>query len=135
MAIALEPALPGRQRMTVLRVLIVEDDPLIAFALEEVLAGMGHVVCATVDTETQAVAAADQQRPDLMLVDAGLREGSGIAAVEKILRAGPVAHVFITGDPGKVQASRPGAAFLRKPFREADLTKAIESAMKSASVG
>ena len=81
--------------MKALRVLIAEDDGLIATLLADLLVGMGYEVCASAATEAQAVAAALQHKPDLMIVDAGLGRGSGIAAVEEILRAGPLAHVFV----------------------------------------
>jgi CheY-like chemotaxis protein len=120
--------------MNALRVLVVEDDALIALLLAELLAGMGHDVCATAATEAQAVTAAARHRPDLIIVDAALARGSGVSAVEEILRAGPVAHLFVSGDPGTVQALRPSAVVVRKPFREADLVKAIESALNAAAI-
>ena len=80
--------------MKALRVLVVEDDALIAMLLSELLAGMGHDVCATAASEAEAVIAATRYDPDLMIVDARLGRGSGVSAVEQILRAGPVAHVF-----------------------------------------
>jgi two-component system, response regulator PdtaR len=119
--------------MKALRVLVIEDDALIAALLSELLAGMGHDVCATAATEAHAVAAAARHRPDLIIVDASLARGSGVAAVEEILRAGPVAHLFVSGNPGMVQALRPSAVVVRKPFREADLVRAIESALNAAA--
>jgi CheY-like chemotaxis protein len=112
-----------------LRVLVVEDDGLIAMLLAELLASMGHQVCATAATETEAVSAAARYRPDLMIVDAGLGHGSGVAAVEQILRAGPIAHMFISGDAGRVKTRKPNAVVVRKPFREAELVRAIDSAL------
>jgi response regulator RpfG family c-di-GMP phosphodiesterase len=64
-----------------LRVLIIEDDGLIALLLENVLEGMGHQVCATASTETAAVDAAHRYLPDLVIADAHLRSGSGVSAV------------------------------------------------------
>ncbi len=118
--------------MKALRVLIVEDDALIGLLLAELLAGMGHQICATAGTEAQAVTAALRYGPDLMIVDAGLGRGSGVSAVEEILRAGPLAHVFLSGDPERVQARRPGAVVVRKPFRQAELERAIEIALAAA---
>ena len=115
--------------MQPLRVLVVEDDGLIAMLLAELLASMGHQVCATAATETEAVSAAARYRPDLMIVDAGLGHGSGVAAVEQILRAGPIAHMFISGDAGRVKTRKPNAVVVRKPFREAELVRAIDSAL------
>jgi len=115
--------------MKALRVLVVEDDALIGQLLAETLAGMGHDVRAIASTEAAAVAAAVRCRPHLMIVDARLSDGSGVSAVEAILRAGPVPHVFVTGDPSNVQALRPDAVVVEKPFCEADLALAIERAL------
>src|SRR5207237_960301 len=95
--------------MKPLNVLVIEDDALISMLLTEVLKGMGHKVCATAATEAEAVSAAARCRPDLMIVDAGLGQGSGVAAVEEILRAGPIPFLFVSGDAGRVQARKPGA--------------------------
>lgn len=115
--------------MQTLRVLVVEDDGLIAMLLAELLTGMGHEVCATAATEAEAVSAAARCRPDLMIVDAGLGHGSGVAAVEQILRAGPIAHMFISGDAGRVKTRKPDAVVVRKPFRQAELVRAIDIAL------
>lgn len=118
--------------MRALRVLIVEDEAVIAMLLAEVLAGMGHDVCASEATEARAIAAAVRCRPDLMIVDARLRDGSGVAAVEKILRTGFVPHVFVSGDPSGIQALRPGAVVIQKPYFESDLVRAIQRALDAA---
>lgn len=112
--------------MTALRILIVEDDAIIAMALADLLKGMGHEVCAVAETEPDAVAAARRCNPDLMIVDANLYEGSGISAVAKILLGGFVRHLFMTGDPFAVLEQVPDAIILRKPFKIHDLTLAIE---------
>src|ERR1700720_3799518 len=95
--------------MKALRVLVIEDDALIALLLAELLASMGHDVCATAASEAEAVSAATRCDPDLMIVDAGLGRGSGVSAVEEILRTGPVAHVFVSGDVESVWRRRPDA--------------------------
>lgn len=115
--------------MKALRVLVVEDDALIAMLLAHLLEGMGHDVCATAATEAEAVIAASRHRPDLMIVDAGLGHGSGISAVEQILRAGPLAHLFVSGDVERVRVRKPDAVVVRKPFRQAELASAIDSAL------
>ena len=111
------------------RVLVIEDDALITMLLSETLAGMGHVVCATAATESEAVAAAAHCGPDLMIVDAGLGQGSGVSAVEEICRAKPLAHVFISGDAERVRLRHPDAVVVRKPFRPSELARAIEIAL------
>ena len=119
--------------MKSLRILLIEDNALISMMLSQMLAGMGHHVCASVASEVEAVTAATQYRPDMMIVDGTLGQGSGISAVEEILRAAPVAHVFVSGDPEKIQARQPGAVVVRKPFRQAELVRAIEIALKAAA--
>jgi two-component system, response regulator PdtaR len=119
--------------MKALRVLVIEDDALIALLLAELLAGMGHDVCATAATEAEAVSAATRYGPDLMIVDAGLGRGSGVSAVEEILRAGPLAHVFVSGDIERVRRRRPDAIVVRKPFRKAELARAVDLALAAAS--
>jgi CheY-like chemotaxis protein len=118
--------------MKALRVLVIEDDALIAMMLSELLAGMGHDVCATAASEAEAVSAATSYNPDLMIVDARLGRGSGVSAVEEILRAGPLAHLFISGDAETVRVRKPDAVVVRKPFREVDLARAIDMALVAA---
>ena len=114
------------------RVLVIEDDALIAMLLSEILASMGHSVCATAATESEAVSAAAHYGPDLMIVDAGLGRGSGVAAVEEIQRARPIAHFFLSGDAERVRERRPEALVVRKPFRQAELARAITTALAAA---
>jgi CheY-like chemotaxis protein len=112
-----------------LRILVVEDDAIIGMLLGELLTAMGYEVCAVAGTEAEAVEAAAEHQPDLMMVDATLGEGNGIRAVETILRTGPVACVFTTGDALSVSLRRPGAVVVQKPFDEADLIPAIARAI------
>lgn len=107
------------------RILIVEDEPIIGMLLSEVLAGMGHEVCAVTTSENEAIAAAAQHLPDLMIVDAGLAEGSGLSAVDAILATRFVPHLFTTGNALKVRRLKPSAVVLEKPFHENELAEAI----------
>ena len=115
--------------MQALRVLVVEDDTITGMLLGELLKAMGHVVCAIESTEANAVTAAARCRPDLMIVDVHLGDGSGVSAVEEILRSGPVSHVFVTGDIADARALRPDTVIIQKPYREHDLARAIQRAI------
>ncbi len=115
--------------MRPLRVLLVEDEILIAMLFTQVLEDMGHEVCETASTEEGAVAAAARCKPDLMIVDGRLREGSGISAVERILLKGYIPHVFVSGDVSGVKARRPDAVVIQKPFFAPDLARAMELAL------
>ncbi len=122
--------------MRSLRILIVEDQAVIAMLLAEVLGGMGHDVCGIAYTEAEAVAAAARHDPDLMIVDARLGEGSGVSAVSQILRVKFVPHIFITGDLAGVSALRSDATVLEKPFAEFDLVQAIAHSIgRTAAAG
>jgi two-component system, response regulator PdtaR len=117
--------------MKALRVLVVEDNAIIATLLGEMLADMGHDVCGIETTEAEAVAAAARFRPDMIIAAARLGDGSGVAAMRAILRAGPMPHLFISGGP--LEADGPGAVVLQKPFHENQLTQAIERALDAAA--
>ena len=118
--------------MAALCILVVEDEAIIGMLLSEVLAGMGHAVCAVVASEDEAVEAAALHLPDLLIVDAGLAAGNGLAAVDTIIATRFVPHVFTTGNALKVRQLRPGAIVLEKPFHETDLADAIELALSRA---
>lgn len=113
--------------MTPLRIIVIEDNAMISWLLSETLLGMGHEVCAVEATEDGAVAAAARHRPDLVIADINLTKGSGISAMERIMRAGPVPHVFTSGVASHTVVLN--AELLCKPFREADLAAAIARAI------
>jgi DNA-binding response OmpR family regulator len=117
--------------MEVLSVLVVEDDSMIGMLLAEVLEEMGYKVCAIAATEDDAVADAVRCKPGLMIVDEYLQEGSGSSAVERILVAGPVPCVFISGAPLRLGPA--AKKILRKPFAEADLICAINDVISVPS--
>ena len=119
--------------MKAFRVLMMEDDPLIGMLVAELLEEMGYDVCAIAATAADAVTAAAQYRPDLMIVDARIDDGSGVSAVDKILRTGFVPHLFISGNISNIRALRPDAVVLEKPFRELELTRAIQRAIDIAA--
>ncbi len=110
--------------MKALRVLVAEDNAIIGMLLAEMLGEMGYDVCGVEATEADAVAAAARCKPDLMIVDARLGDGSGVAAIRAILLAGPMPHLFISGTT--VETDTPDAVTLQKPFHEYQLAQAIE---------
>jgi CheY-like chemotaxis protein len=114
--------------MNALRTLVVEDDAMIGGLLAETLEDLGHTVCAVESNVANAVAAASHWRPDLMIVDMGLGEASGIVAVQEILRRGFVPHVFVTGGTVRGMPLGPETVLIQKPFRVSDLDHAIQRA-------
>jgi hypothetical protein len=56
-----------------------------------------------------------------MIVDVGVGEASGVAAVKEILRSGFVPHVFVTGEIVRGMPLGPETVLIQKPFRVSDL--------------
>jgi CheY-like chemotaxis protein len=123
---------PTRNIPKALRILVIEDNAIIAMLLEQTLIGMGHEVCAVEATEVGAVTAAALYKPGLLIVDARLREGNGISAVEQILRNGFVPHIFVSGDDLRRELLSPHAILLGKPYDELELAQAIQGALAPA---
>lgn len=111
-------------------VLIIEDEPMIALDLKEIMTNLGHRVTAVARTHKEAVAALEAQTIGLVLADIQLADGSsGIEAVNEILgTVGGVPVVFITAYPERLlTGDKPEPTFLiTKPFQP-DTVKAITS--------
>jgi CheY-like chemotaxis protein len=111
------------------RVLIIEDEPLIALDLESIVTEIGHEVVGISATRSEAVAAARKSRPGLVLADVQLADGSsGIDAVNDILGEIDVPVIFITAYPERLlTGERAEPTFLiTKPFRS-EMVKAVMS--------
>jgi DNA-directed RNA polymerase specialized sigma24 family protein len=119
------------------RVMIIEDEAIIALDLQTIVADMGHAITGVARTRDAAVALAGIERPDLILADIQLADkSSGIDAVNEILAAGAeVPVIFITAFPERLlTGERPEPAFLiSKPYREDQVRSAISQAMFFAS--
>lgn len=113
-------------------VLIIEDEPLISMQLEDLVTSLGHEVCGTAATRTQAVASVDKARPGLVLADIQLADGSsGLDAVDDILAIESVPVIFITAYPERLlTGDRPEPTYLvTKPFQEKTVRAAISQAL------
>jgi DNA-directed RNA polymerase specialized sigma24 family protein/AmiR/NasT family two-component response regulator len=111
------------------KVLIIEDEPLIALDLQYLVEQLGHEVTTTARTHTEAVRAAVKNDPGLILADIQLADGSsGLDAVNEILGSIEAPVIFITAFPERFLTGRaPEPAFLiAKPF-SADSVKAVVS--------
>ena len=117
---------------TVSRVLIIEDEPIIAMDIEMIVTGLGHGVIGIATTQTEAAALFDGEAPGLVLADIQLRDGSsGIDAVRHILAHQSVPVIFITGFPERLlTGERPEPTFLiTKPFQASQVQAAIAQAL------
>jgi CheY-like chemotaxis protein/DNA-directed RNA polymerase specialized sigma24 family protein len=114
------------------RVLIIEDEPIVAMDLVNVVRSAGHVSTGVAPTNRRALELARDRAPDLILADVRLRSGeSGIAAIKEILRAGALPVIFVTGYPERV-LTREGiepSLLVPKPFDPELLGRAINQAV------
>ena len=125
-------AIADIEREQTTSVLIIEDEPLIAMQLEDLVTGLGHTVSGTAATRTQARAAVDEAMPGLVLADIQLADGSsGLDAVDDILSVGSMPVIFITAYPERLlTGDRPEPTYLvTKPFQEATVRAAISQAL------
>ncbi len=113
-------------------VLIIEDEPLIAMQLEDLVSDLGHTVIGTAATRAQAEKIFAERRPALVLADIQLADGSsGIDAVDQMLKLADVPVIFITAYPEKLlTGDRPEPTYLiTKPFQEATVRAAISQVL------
>lgn len=114
------------------RVLIIEDESIIALHIKSIVEGLGHQVLRIVRTRDEAVAAASELQPDLVLADISLADGSsGIDAVKDILEEQSVPVIFITAFPERLlTGERPEPTYLiTKPFEPETVTATIGQAL------
>jgi CheY-like chemotaxis protein len=113
-------------------VLIIEDEPIIALHLKELVNSMGHFVRGIVRTHAEAVRMAHHVRPELVLADISLADGSsGIDAVKDILAVMDLPVIFITAFPERLlTGQRPEPTYLiSKPFESEVVAATIWQAL------
>jgi len=120
------------EKQTRARVLIIEDEPMIAMDIETIVRDLGHDVTGVAVTRDEAVALAMEDRPGLVLADIQLADdSSGIDAVKDILAQFEVPVIFITAFPERLlTGERPEPTFLiTKPFQRSTVKAAISQAL------
>jgi CheY-like chemotaxis protein len=113
-------------------VMIIEDEAIIALHIRSIVEGLGHSVTGIARTRTEAVALAERVRPELVLADISLADGSsGIDAVKDILNAISVPVIFITAFPERLlTGERPEPTYLiTKPFEPETVIATIGQAL------
>jgi CheY-like chemotaxis protein/DNA-directed RNA polymerase specialized sigma24 family protein len=128
----LDEAVTEIDRQTRARVLIIEDEPLIAMDIESVVQDLGHHVTGVAVTRDEAVALAKADAPGLILADIQLADdSSGIDAVIDIVGTGALPVIYITAFPERLlTGERVEPTFLiTKPFQHATVRAAISQAL------
>lgn len=111
-------------------VLIIEDEPLIAMLLHDILEDEGVNSFAFAHTQEDAVASALSHRPDLITSDVKLIQGTGPVAVDEIRhQLGDIPVIFVTATPNECRPCAPPGQILRKPVDEGELLAVVHAIM------
>ena len=108
------------------RILVVEDEPLVAFDNEHFLRDAGYEIIATVDTVPEAVAYLATNKPDLVLSDVSLSDGGTGLDIARAAQQKGVPIVFVTGANLDGEAKL-AMGVLAKPYNQRDLLATIEA--------
>jgi len=119
-----------------LKVLIVEDNSLVAFELRSNIETMGHEVVDTVSTATSAESIIDKQQVDLALLDINIKGDRDGISVASYLQTKSIPFIYLTSYYDEATLDRVKetnyAAFIAKPYTELDLKLNIELAKRKS---
>jgi CheY-like chemotaxis protein len=120
-----------------LKVLIAEDDLMIADLAEEMLVGGGYEVCGIARTVAHAVALGQLHKPDLAILDLRLANGGlGTEIAAQLLPLKKIGILYATGNMSQLVLTRAdGEACLEKPYRGADLLRGLEIVTELVATG
>jgi diguanylate cyclase (GGDEF)-like protein len=125
---------PAGTVATPMRILLVEDEGIVAQDLQESMVRLGYCVAGIASEGAQAVAMARQLQPNLIVMDVGLRgDVDGIQAARMIQECCHIPVIYLTGhgDTATLQraVSTGPLGYIVKPFQEVELRCAIEVAI------
>lgn len=134
---SLEEARRELQRVASVRVLVIEDEAVIALDVADIVRNAGHEVVGIAATEKAAIELAAKHSPHLVLADIQLRgSDSGISAVNQIMKSMSVPVIFVTGFPERLLTGKQvePAFVISKPFDPDLLRAAIAQALDTVSI-
>ena len=116
-----------------LRVLVVEDEPLVAMLAEEMLADLGHRAAAIKHGLKDGLAAIGSEPFDLAFLDVSLGNTLSFPIADAATERG-IPVLFVTGFGREHMEELAGASVLQKPYSSADLQQAIRKALERGSL-
>ncbi len=134
---SLQEARKELQRVASVRVLVIEDEAVIALDVADIVRNAGHEVVGIAATEKAAVDLAKKHSPHLVLADIQLRgSDSGISAVKEIMTSMAVPVIFVTGYPERLLTGTQlePAFVISKPFDPDLLRAAIAQALDTVAI-
>jgi CheY-like chemotaxis protein len=120
-----------------LKVLIAEDDLMIADTAEEILVECGYEVCGIARTVAEGIALGLRHKPDLALIDLRLADGGlGTEIATQLGNLGRLGVLYATGNVSHLMMSAAnGDACLSKPYSSADLQRSLEIVADMVATG
>ncbi len=117
------------------KILIVEDDLMLADFAEEILVEHGYEISGIARTVAEAVALARHSRPDLVILDLRLADGGlGTEVAAQLASLGRPGILYVTGNMSQVALTN-GDACMAKPYRSADLLRGLEIVAEIVATG
>jgi len=116
------------------RVLVIEDEAIIAAMVEDMLTELGATVVGPAATIAHGLKLATSEAIDGAVLDVNVRS-ERIDPIADVLRARDIPFVYATGYGGAVAASAGGAPVLEKPYTLEKFAKAVTAAMSKTSGG
>lgn len=116
---------------TPVRILIVEDEMIIAANISLELTALGYEVCGIIPRGEEALIHVREDKPDIVLMDINLKgKLDGIETIEKMKQEQDIPVIYLTANAddehfNRAKSTRP-EAFISKPFKKLDLQRAIE---------
>jgi DNA-binding response OmpR family regulator len=120
-----------------LKVMIAEDDLMMADMLEDVLVGNGYEVCGIARTVAKGVELAERHKPDLAVLDLRLAEGGLATEIVALLkRPDGLGILYATGNATQINLTKAnGDAWLGKPYLAADIIRGLKIVEQIVSTG
>lgn len=115
-------------------VLVIEDEWFISEYISELASEAGATSTSIAVTEQEAVLAAREQVPAIILSDVNLLEGTGPSAVATILdEQGPIPVIFITATPRECEPCNPPNVVLPKPINRVSVINTFRQLVSSCA--
>jgi CheY-like chemotaxis protein len=119
------------------KVMIVEDDLMLADSAEEILVDHGYDVSGIARTVAEAITLARHSKPDLVVLDLRLADGGlGTEVAAQLTPLGRPGILYVTGNMSQLDlTAADGDACLAKPYRSADLVRGLEIVAEIVATG
>jgi AmiR/NasT family two-component response regulator len=118
------------------KVLIAEDEQLIADHLKSILLNSGYDVCGIASTVAEGVSLAKYHKPDFAIINFHLADGDlGTELSAELEEIPGLGILFATGSRGSTLTAADGHACLTKPYGESDVRRALEIVAEMVAAG